>query len=69
MPDLIPFSAFAAQLPDVRRRTIERMSFRGQFPPFVRLTPYAEPLWDRAAVTAWITAKLSQLSTTPEEAQ
>ncbi len=68
MHDLIPFAAFAARLPMVRRRTVERMVARGQFPPFVRLTPYAEPLWDRAAVEAWIASKLSGLSPNLESA-
>jgi predicted DNA-binding transcriptional regulator AlpA len=69
MSDLIGFRDFADRLPDVRRRTIERMAARRQFPPYVRLTPYAEPLWDRAAVEAWIKSKLSQLSTPTDEAK
>ena len=59
--DLVSFAEFSHELNGLRRKTAERMSLRGDFPPFVRWSAYAEPLWSLAQVRAWIADKLSPL--------
>jgi hypothetical protein len=58
---LIPFEAFSAHFPDTHRRTVERMALRGDFPPFVRMTPGGPAMWNQVAVDRWLLDKLAPL--------
>lgn len=60
--DLVPFAAFASEMPGATRRIIERASARGDFVPGVRLTPRAPMLFRRDAVMAWLESRLSVLN-------
>ena len=61
MMDLITYEDFARHFPGTHRRTIERMSLAGRFPPMVRMTPGGPPLWNRGAVDGWLLEKLAPL--------
>jgi predicted DNA-binding transcriptional regulator AlpA len=65
MIDLVPYEAFTSELQGgIRRRTLERMSAKGTFPPMVRWSPYSPPLWSLTAVRKWIAEKLAPLDVT-----
>jgi|VirMetMinimDraft_7_1064189.scaffolds.fasta_scaffold25724_3 predicted DNA-binding transcriptional regulator AlpA len=62
MMDLVPYEAFAAELHGgLRRRTLERMSASGDFPPMMRWSRHSPPQWSLSAVRQWIADKLAPL--------
>jgi hypothetical protein len=60
--ELWPYERFAPLTPSIRRRTFERMSRAGSFPPLVRLTPRSEPLWSADQVRRWLADKYASVA-------
>lgn len=57
----ITYSEFACRMPNTRVGIVERMSKKGQFPPFVRMAPRSERLWSREAVDRWFEGKTAHM--------
>jgi predicted DNA-binding transcriptional regulator AlpA len=60
--ELWTFQRFSQMVPGTKRRTLERMSAAGTFPPMVRMTARSEPLWPAELVKLWIAEKYMRVA-------
>jgi len=67
--ELVTFDYFAAKLPNSSSRNVEHLSRKGDFPPFVRLSPRGPAHWPRTLVEAWFEKLLAPVLAAREAAK